>query len=146
MSILNIKNKDNVTVGTLNTTGMSQEAIARAMAAYIPSQTAEQYISYKMDEAISFGNSLKKKFIDENVALGITQLGLTNHVRKVMREVNDAIGSGSLKDAVLEITLIDPSELDSTIMSSSRLLSFRNKIEAFLAVPLATTWNQAKTW
>jgi hypothetical protein len=146
MSILNIKNSANVVIGTINTAGMSQAAIDRAVSAYIPSQTAEQYISLKMEEAIAFGSQIKKKFIDENVALGVTQLGLTNHVRKTMREVNDAIGSGSLKDAIIELAALDPASLDSTILSATRLLSFRNKIESYLAVPLAIAWDQDKTW
>lgn len=124
-----------------------QSKINEIIASYVkPIKTMQQIVSEKMTDILEFSSKIKKEFIDENVMLGISQRGLTNHVRKTMREVNDAMGSGSLKDAIIEITLIDSSMLDSVVLSASRLLAFRNKIEAKLEVPFATSWNQDKTW
>lgn len=110
------------------------------------SQSLKQIVKQKRAEAQDFGRLIYDQFIEENIALGITHLGLTSHIRKSCREISDAILSGSLYDAILEISLLDPQTLDEQIMTAARLLSFRNKIETFLQVPLATTWNQAKTW
>lgn len=108
--------------------------------------TLDELINNKINEAIIFGKQLQEDFIKENVKLGITQLGLTNHIRKTLREVKDALDTGSVYDAVTEIKNIPPESLDSNILTSSRLLLFRNKIEIFLEVPLATNWYDEETW
>ena len=99
--------------------------------------------NYKIFEATNFATVLIQDFASENVALGITQLGLTSHVRKTLAEVTNCLFTASLYDSIEELRIIDPAALDSTIMSAARLLVFRNKIETFLGItPLATTWNQ----
>lgn len=147
MSTVDIKNVQGKVIGQLNTEGLSPEEVAERLKAYIvvPKNMA-QIVSEKMQQTFDFGNTLKKQFIDENVLLGISQRGLTSHVRKSMREVNDAIGSGSLKDAITEIIALEPAHLDEVVMSEARLLAFRNKIEAFLNVPQASSWNEVETW
>ena len=99
-----------------------------------------------INDALAFGNTIKKDFVAENVMLGITQRGLTGHVRKMMREVKDAIDSGSLYDAITEIKLLNPADFDSVIITPARILVFRNKIETYLQVPLATSWDDDETW
>ena len=87
-----------------------------------------------------------KSFVRENIKLGITQRGLTGHVRKTLREVKDALETGSVYDAITEIKNLNHSDFDDTILTDSRILEFRNKIEIFLNVPVATVWNQKETW
>lgn len=106
----------------------------------------QKHVAASIESAKLFGSNLKFSFIIENVLLGITQLGLTNHVRKTLMQVDHAIQNGSLYDAIEEIAAIPPESLDAAILSESRILAFRNKLESHVGVPLATTWNQPKTW
>lgn len=108
--------------------------------------TLDEIIDNKINEAIVFGKQIQEEFVKENVKLGITQLGLTNHVRKTLREVKGALDTGSVYDAVTEIKNIPPESLDNNILTAARLLLFRNKIEIFLEVPLATNWYDEETW
>lgn len=100
------------------------------------------YVRSIVQASIDFGVNLIIEFATENVLLGITQLGLTNHVRTTCFEVTNALSTGSLYDAITEIKAIDPSAFDSVILTPARVLAFRNKIETYLGVPLATEWNQ----
>lgn len=109
-------------------------------------ETTREIIDGIINDALVFGNTIKKDFVAENVMLGITQRGLTGHVRKTMREVKDAIESGSLYDAITEIKMLNPSDFDNAILTPARILVFRNKIETYLHVPLATSWNDPETW
>jgi hypothetical protein len=109
-------------------------------------EAALLYVDTVIQNAIEFGKQLKRRFIAENVMMGITQLGLTNHVRKTLFQIDHAIATGSLKDAIEEIIDINPDSLDSVVLTAERVLKFRNEIELYLEVPLATQWNQAKTW
>lgn len=93
-----------------------------------------------------FTSNLIENFAAENVFLGISQLGLTNHVRTSLSQVSGALMVYSLKDAIEELIKLDDSILDDRILTPARLLSFRNKIEDFLGVPRGTEWNGPKTW
>ena len=95
-----------------------------------------------LTSAINFGQKLMKDFIIENITLGITQRGLTSHVRKITSELITCLNTGSLYDAISEIKLITPASLDPVILSEARMLSFRNKVHEYLGLPLVTTWNQ----
>lgn len=99
-----------------------------------------------IENAIGFGITLQKDFVTQNVMLGITQRSLTNHVRKTLREVKDAIETGSLYDAITEVKLLNPADFDDVILTPARLLVFRNAIETYLNVPLASAWNDDETW
>lgn len=92
--------------------------------------------------AISFGESLIFEFTIENVLLGITQLGLTSHVRQVTKDIITALQTGSLYDAISLVRVLDSNDFDSTILTPERLLFFRNKIETYLGIPLASTWDE----
>lgn len=103
--------------------------------------TTREVIDAIINDALIFGNNIIKDFIAENVMLGVTQRGLTNHVRKMLREVKDAIQSGSLYDAIVEIKNLNTSDFDSVIVTPARILVFRNKIETYLKMSLSTHWN-----
>lgn len=135
-----------VTLYFENALGSGQEITLEEVVQGHQVQSVDEYIYNSVTEAKRFGLELENGFIIENVKLGITQLNLTNHVRKTLREVRDAISTGSLKDAITELRAINPAALDSTILTSARLLAFRNKIEAWLEVPLAQAWNDEETW
>lgn len=92
--------------------------------------------------AVDFGNQVIFDFTVENVLLGITQMGLTSHVRRVTTPIITALTTGSLYDAIAEVRLLNTDDFDSVILTPARLLTFRNKIEAYLGVPLAQTWNE----
>lgn len=88
--------------------------------------------------AMAAGKALMEEFILENVKLGITQAGKTRDVRLALREVKDCLETGSLYDAMDEIRAIPEAAKDETFVSDARLLTFLNKIEAILALPLST--------
>jgi hypothetical protein len=135
---------------TILTTMALDEAEYSVLEAIVTNHTntpsIKQIVRQKRQEAQDFGLSIYNTFIEENIALGITQRGLTSHVRKTLSEVSDAVLSGSLYDAIEEIIVLDQATLDPIVMSAPRLLGFRNKIEDFLQIPKATVWNQSKTW
>jgi hypothetical protein len=108
--------------------------------------TPEEIAAQIRRDAQEFGMRLMNQFIEENLLLGVTQLGLTNHVRKFLREIKDALETGSLYDAITEIRNLDRSGFDSVIITPARILLFRNEIETKLGKPLATTWDQEETW
>lgn len=87
-----------------------------------------------IDDAIVFGTKLLRKFAAENTIMGITQEGKTNEVRKAMREVTDAIYTGSLKDVILEARAIPVESYDSKYITAARILSFINEIEDYLGI------------
>jgi hypothetical protein len=108
--------------------------------------TTRDTINALIDSAYAFSAKLMKDFVVENVMLGITQRGLTKHVRLTTREIKDALESGSLRDAIMEIRALDPADFDPVILTPARLLLFRNKIETWLGVPLADSWDAPETW
>lgn len=108
--------------------------------------TQAQLIEAALIKAKATGLKLIKEFSEENIALGITQLGLTKSVLEATLMVLLAMQSGSLYAAIEYIAAIDPAKLDANILTPARALAFRNKIEAAVGVPLATAWDQAKTW
>lgn len=151
METRNILDKDGTIIGELSLPlGTSETVWTEKLGDYIVQDpqplTLEEIVSKKVDEAVDFGKKLVDEFLKENVLLGITQLGLTNHVRKTLREVKDAVDTGSLYDAISEIVVISLDDLDSNILTEERLLAFRNKIEIFLEIPLSEVWNQKETW
>jgi hypothetical protein len=87
--------------------------------------------------AMVFGNELIKEFASENIAMGITQDGLTSWVRDIAADIMGAVSTGSLYDAMVHIKHIDPSEYDTKYITAARLLSYLNKIEAYLNLPLS---------
>lgn len=103
---------------------------------------ASEQIKAAVNNAITFGNQIVVEFIVENVMLGITQLGLTSHVRKVTAPITSSLTTGSLYDAINEIVILNSVDFDSVIITPARILAFRNKIETYLKIPLATAWNQ----
>lgn len=89
-------------------------------------------------DAITFGNQVIFEFAVENVLLGITGLGLTSKVRKVTSEITSALMTGSLYDAVFEITKLQGEDLDDVILTPTRILAFRHKLETKLGKPLSS--------
>ena len=92
--------------------------------------------------ALDFGKQLQEDFLIENVMLGITRKGLTNKVRRCLYHVKNAIDTASLYDAIYEISQIPESEFDPDILTADRLLAFRNKIEDFLGLKLAKSYDE----
>jgi hypothetical protein len=135
-----------VTLYFANALGSGQEITLETVVQNHAIQSVDEYIKGVVLDAKGFGMKIENEFIVENVKLGITELGLTNHVRKALREVRDAISSGSLKDAITEIRNLNSNDFDAQILTPARLLSFRNKLEEWLEVPLAEAWNDPETW
>lgn len=94
-------------------------------------------IARALDNAIAFGNEIMKEFTRENIKMGITADGMTGTVRKNMSEVILALTTGSLYDAITEAKAIPAEDKDVKYITDVRLLSFVNKIEAYLGAPLS---------
>lgn len=103
--------------------------------------TQDEYITKIIDEASEFGMKVIMDYVKENVSLGITQLGLTNHIRKTCWQIGDALRTGSLYDAIYEIKQLDPNDFDQVILTPARILNLRNKIEEFLEISISQNWN-----
>lgn len=95
-----------------------------------------------VSRAVAFGNNMIIDFATENVLLGITQLGLTMHVRKVTADVTNALITGSLYDAITEMKKFTEEDMDPIILTPARILAFRNKIEDHLGIPRAMAWDE----
>ena len=129
-----------------NTPTVDRNNILYHVADYSNTLTEEEqsinYVDNILKDAYFFGQELKQNFINENVRLGITQLGKTKYVRTTMREVNECIETMSLKDAVDECQLIldDLNGPDGTldkecpIINMSRINNFANKIKVYLGI------------
>lgn len=113
--------------------------ILAAEANFSDTDTYDFILNTILRPARQFGDTLIDEFAAENVLLGITAVpGMTNHVRKTLREVADALRSGSLHDAIAEARAIPAESKDSVFISNARLLYFINKIEKYLNVTLST--------
>jgi hypothetical protein len=108
---------------TLKTTIAQQDAVVAAQAA--------------VSKAISFGQQLITEFAAENIVLGITQDGQTGVVLDKMSSVMTALQSGSLYEAMNRAKAIPQSDYDNKYITYARIMSFVNKIEAYLGLPLS---------
>jgi surface antigen len=84
--------------------------------------------------ARSFGDELITEFGAENIALGITADGMTKTVRQNMREITDALITGSLYDAIDEIDNFPEEDKDAKYITDARLQAYRDKITNFLGI------------
>lgn len=105
----------------------------------ISQQHQQQQLEILVQHAIRFGNQLLAEFAAENIAMEITQEGLTKQVRQRTSEVVAALQTGSLYDAIDEIKAIPESDKDSKYITDARLLQFINKIENYLQIPNSTS-------
>jgi len=95
-----------------------------------------------INDAERFAEGARNEFMNENIRLGITQLGLTNHVRKTLEQVIGALGTASLYDARFEIAQVVSTDLDAQVLTAARLLTFRQQIEEYLGItPLAAVYD-----
>lgn len=88
--------------------------------------------------AMTFGAKLLREFAAQNVLLGITQEGKTGEVLTKLMNVQLAVQAGSLYEAIDRIRAIPPTDYDGKYITEARLLTFINKIEAYLGLPLST--------
>jgi hypothetical protein len=99
-----------------------------------------QIASIKIDilsPAISFGQELIVTFAAENIGMGITQAGMTTAVRAATADIVNALTTGSLYDAITAAKAVPKESYDPTFVTAARLLSFVNKIETYLELPLS---------
>lgn len=112
---------------------LEDEELVAAKAA----KAIDDTIARALDAAIAFGNEIMKEFTRENIKMGITADSMTGTVRKNMSEVIVALTTGSLYDAITEAKAIPAEDKDVKYITDVRLLSFVNKIEAYLGAPLS---------
>jgi len=91
-----------------------------------------------VSSAADFGYEMLVSFAAENVLLGITQEGKTGEVLTKLAGVQLAMQAGSLYEAIQRIRAIPQSDYDTKYITAPRLLTFINKIEGYLGVPMST--------
>jgi hypothetical protein len=116
-----------------------QAAIQLADVSFVDNDPEDYVLRNVIIPARQFGQQLIDRFTAQNVLLGITQAGKTNHVRKVLREVSDALDKGSLYDAMYEARQIDIADKDTVFITDERLLGMVNELEKYLKIPLSTS-------
>jgi hypothetical protein len=112
--------------------------------------TEDQYMRYKqsispvlkvidtINDAAAFGQAITSEFAAENVLMGITQLNMTGVVMTALADVNDALLTGSLYEAISRIKALPSTAFDNRFITPDRLLVVLNKIENYLGIPLST--------
>ncbi len=124
------------------------------VAAHTGKTTAEQLATYLDVSVFPFCKELINTFAAENISMGITQAGKTAHLLGLFIKKypipNESLGislkacfdSGSLYAGleVIQYVRNNPSEFDglSPFVTDARLLAMKNKIEAFLGLPLSS--------
>jgi hypothetical protein len=118
-------------------------ANASASDPYFISRDGRWYCVSRIEQIVAdakrFGQGLIDKFAAENIAMGITQAGMTGTVRRAMVDVVSALWTGSLYDAMTEARAIPAESKDGTFITDARLLSFVNSIEDYLKIPRSTS-------
>lgn len=99
---------------------------------------AKSYVKSVVADAKAFGAELEEEFITENVMMGITADGMTGQVLDSMERVMAASRSGSLKEAIARAKEITPVQKDPKYITDARIITFINKIETKLGLPLTT--------
>lgn len=99
---------------------------------------SQRYVEAAYDKTLAFGAALLKEFTVQNVLMGISADQMTGDVLSAMSKTILAINTTSLKDAIKEAKAIPEEAKDGKYVTDARLLSFINKIETFLGLPLST--------
>lgn len=123
---------------TLNFISEPTEAQKTQISSIVTSHSNNTAIIDTIQNAIRFGQSIIIEFAAENVAMGITQDGMTKTVRENTTEIVSALTTGSLYDAVTAIKSFDPLKKDAKYITDARLIKFLNKIEDYLGLPRTT--------
>lgn len=101
-------------------------------------QRATQAAILKQVQGIAaFSSALLNQFAAENIAMGITADNKTEDVLDIMLPVMNALQGGAPTVAIKRAKAISPSDYDAKYVTAARLLSYVNKIEAFLGLPLS---------
>lgn len=88
--------------------------------------------------AKNIGEEIMSDFTIENMQLGITNDNMTGAVLEAMSKVIIAMQTGSLKEAINAARAIPAENKDVKYITDARLLSFVNKIEEKLGMPIST--------
>ena len=107
--------------------------------AAVNAAASQAYVEGVIVKAIAFGSKLINQYAAENVILGITQAGMTATVRSRMGTIISALQTGSLYDVIVECKAIPADHKDATYITDARLLSFVNKVEAYLGITWSTS-------
>lgn len=115
-----------------------QSAIQVADVAFVDNDLIEYIRVNHVQPARTFGETLLDDFSAENLLLGIVESGLKRNVRILLHDVVECIKLGDLTGAIEEAKLIPSASYDPVFVNAARLLSYVNKIEAYLGMPLST--------
>lgn len=111
----------------------SDEAVAYAQKAQMAA------ISKKVAEIAAFSTTLLNQFNAENIAMGITADNKTEDVLDIMLPVVNALQSGAPTIAIKRVKAIPSASYIPKYVTAARLLSYVNKIEAFLELPVSSS-------
>lgn len=94
-------------------------------------------VEQSLQAAMNFGTQCLREFSAQNVLLGITQSGMTGTILTILTGVMQALLAGSLYEAMARVRAVDPADYDGTYLNATRCLTFINKIETYLGLPLS---------
>lgn len=141
-------NNDGYCIVGEGTSTAEQTSISNYIADYSNILSAEETLINLVDASLKsargFAFQIVNDFTNENVRMGITQLGKTKYVRTNLRELNECISTSSFYDAIVECDAIigyinDPANtvfVDTDLfINVARITKFKNLLELFLGVP-----------
>lgn len=130
--------------GSIVTLHLSEEPTVEEQAAFLAADSTFQDVDqaayvlvHHLKPAVAFGKRMIEDFSTENILLGVTQAGMTNHVRRTASEIVDALHTGALYDAITEARAIPAEAKDPVFVSDARLLRLIDEIEKFLGDPIS---------
>lgn len=132
-------NKIGSSVEVLLASEPTEEIISLIESVTPPTVTQLAILEQVVTGAIVFGTKLVTKFAAENIQMGITQEGMTATVRTRMGGVLNALQTGSLYDAIIEVRAIPEEHKDPKYITDARLLNFINQIEDYLGKNRSTS-------
>jgi len=114
----------------------SEPTNLQAFQQQVAAQANADSIKRTVQGAIQFGQNLIIQFASENVLMGITQAGKTKLIADTLKDVSYYLNSGSLYEADNAASLVQITEEMSPFLTPARITTFRNKIRAYLGLPL----------
>jgi len=114
------------------TSATDETALSAVVTAHVAT-TVTDVVSAAIARAIVFGQGLILEYATSNILSGFT----LEQIKDIMTRtsaVQQALNTGSLYVA---LDALDNVETDETVITSIRILEFKNKIETYLGLPLS---------
>lgn len=95
------------------------------------------FISDIRKGAVAFGAELMDEFIDENIAMSITQLGMTRTVGLELKDLSFWLEKGSLYEALADVVAMRAAGFDpahAPFLTDERMGAFEGRLREYLGI------------